>query len=52
MRHPDILTGIVTMLSLGPSNMLYVAMITWIVNVLELLHEKQKVQSQKLSTIT
>ncbi|MEH7584965.1 HMA2 domain-containing protein, partial [Priestia megaterium] len=40
MRHPDILTGIVTMLSLGPSNMLYVAMITWIVNVLELLHEK------------
>ncbi|MFJ7932184.1 HMA2 domain-containing protein [Peribacillus sp. NPDC096448] len=51
IRHPDILTGIVTLLSLGPSNMLYVAMITWIVNVLELLHEKQKFQTQLLHMI-
>ncbi|WP_210611013.1 HMA2 domain-containing protein [Priestia flexa] len=52
IRHPDILTGIVTMLSLGPSNMLYVAMITWTVNVLELLHEKQKFQSKEIYAIT
>ncbi|ANS52383.1 hypothetical protein BM86_20355 [Bacillus thuringiensis] len=39
LRHPDILTGVLSIVSLGPSNMLHVAMITWAVNVLELLHE-------------
>ncbi|MGG1218286.1 HMA2 domain-containing protein [Priestia endophytica] len=52
IRHPDILTGIITLLSLGPSNMLYVAMITWIVNVLELLHEKQKKQTRPLYAVS
>ncbi|TYR81470.1 hypothetical protein FZC66_06390 [Priestia megaterium] len=51
IRHPDVLTGILSLLSLGPSNMLYVAMITWIVNVLELLHEKRKFQPQRLYTM-
>ncbi|MGE7768320.1 HMA2 domain-containing protein [Peribacillus sp. NPDC096540] len=39
LRHPDILTGILSIVSLGPSNMLHMAMVTWAVNVLELLHE-------------
>ena len=39
LRHPDILTGILSLGSLGPANMLHGAMVTWAVNVLELLHE-------------
>ncbi|MBT2736085.1 HMA2 domain-containing protein [Bacillus sp. ISL-7] len=52
IRHPDVLTGILSLLSLGSSNMLYVAMITWIVNVLELLHETRKFQIQRFQQIT
>ena len=39
LRHPDILTGILSLGSLGPANMLHGAMVTWAVNALELLHE-------------
>ena len=39
LRHPDILTGILSLGSLGPANMLHGAMVTWAVNVLELLYE-------------
>ncbi|MDQ6600960.1 HMA2 domain-containing protein [Bacillus salipaludis] len=39
LRHPDILTGILSLGSLGTANMLQGAMVTWAVNVLELLHE-------------
>ncbi|MFJ5623340.1 HMA2 domain-containing protein [Peribacillus loiseleuriae] len=39
LRHPDILTGLLSLGSLGPANMLHGAMVTWAVNVLELLHE-------------
>lgn len=52
IRHPDVLTGILSLLSLGPSNMLYVAMITWIVNVLELLHETRNFPIQRFQQIT
>ncbi|MBT2697232.1 hypothetical protein J7E79_07385 [Bacillus sp. ISL-40] len=52
IRHPDVLTGILSLLSLGSSNMLYVAMITWIVNVLELLHETRNFQIQRFQQIT
>ena len=41
LRHPDILTGILSLGSLGPANMLHGAMVTWAVNVLELLHDMQ-----------
>jgi hypothetical protein len=44
-RHPDIITGILSLGSLGPANMLHGAMITWAVNVLELLHEMRTNQS-------
>ena len=39
LRHPDILIGILSLGSLGPVNILHGAMVTWAVNVLELLHE-------------
>jgi hypothetical protein len=39
LRHPDILIGILSLGSLGPINVLHGAMVTWAVNVLELLHE-------------
>ncbi|MCM3676651.1 hypothetical protein M3699_23095 [Peribacillus simplex] len=39
LRHPDILTGILSLGSLGPANILHGAMVTWAVNVLELFHE-------------
>ncbi|QST01064.1 hypothetical protein IMZ31_05720 [Pontibacillus sp. ALD_SL1] len=38
-RHPDVLTGIVSMLSLGVGNILHVATVTWAVNVIEILNE-------------
>jgi hypothetical protein len=38
-RHPDILTGIISLFSLGASNLLHVCMVTWAVNVLEILHD-------------
>ncbi|MBM7705064.1 HMA2 domain-containing protein [Metabacillus iocasae] len=38
-RHPDILTGIISLFSLGTSNLLHVCMVTWAVNVLEILHD-------------
>ncbi len=45
LRHPDILTGILSLGSMGPANMLHGAMVTWAVNVLELLHEMRDNQS-------
>jgi hypothetical protein len=41
LHHPDILTGILSLGSLGPANILHGAFVTWTVNVLELLHEMQ-----------
>lgn len=38
-RHPDILTGIISLFSLGAGNLLHVCMVTWAVNVLEILHD-------------
>ena len=39
LHHPDILTGIFSLGSLGPANILHGALVTWAVNVLELVHE-------------
>ncbi|MGR9047494.1 HMA2 domain-containing protein [Halobacillus faecis] len=41
-RHPDVITGIVSMLSIGAGNILQVAMVTWAVNVIELLNDASK----------
>ncbi|WP_375537119.1 hypothetical protein [Alteribacillus sp. HJP-4] len=41
-RHPDVITGILSMLSMGAGNILQVVMVTWAVNVLELLNEASK----------
>lgn len=42
LGHPDVLAGILSLGSLGPANMLHGAMVTWAVNVLELLHEMRE----------
>lgn len=42
MRHPDVLTGIFSMFSLGANNILQVAMVTWIVNLLEIFHDMRR----------
>ena len=39
LHHPDILTGIFSLGSFGPANILHGALVTWAVNVLELIHE-------------
>jgi hypothetical protein len=44
LQHPDILTGILSLGSLGPANILHGALVTWAVNVLELLHELRENQ--------
>ncbi|WP_166239652.1 HMA2 domain-containing protein [Paenibacillus turpanensis] len=40
--HPDVLTGIISMLSLGHGNLLQVAALTWGVNLLEILHDMNR----------
>jgi hypothetical protein len=37
LRHPDIITGIISMFSLGTNNILQVSAITWAVNLLEII---------------
>ncbi|MBY0123767.1 HMA2 domain-containing protein [Bacillus sp. S/N-304-OC-R1] len=44
MRHPDVITGIISMFSLGPQNILKVAMVTWAVNVLEIFNDMRRSQ--------
>jgi len=39
LSHPDVLTGIISLFSLGASNMLQVSIVTWAVNALELLND-------------
>ncbi|MCC5800838.1 HMA2 domain-containing protein [Rossellomorea vietnamensis] len=42
LRHPDVITGIVSMLSLGVGNILHVATLTWAVNIVELFNDANK----------
>lgn len=42
LRHPDVLTGMISMFSLGTNNILQVAMFTWAVNALEIFHDMRR----------
>lgn len=42
LRHPDIITGIVSMLSLGASNIIQVSFATWVVNLLEIISDMKR----------
>jgi hypothetical protein len=44
IRHPDVLTGMVSMFSLGANNILQVAIVTWAVNVLEIFTDMRRSQ--------
>jgi hypothetical protein len=46
LRHPDIITGMISMFSLGTNNILQVSAITWLVNLLEIIFD---MNSGKLS---
>ena len=39
INHPDVLTGIVSMASLGSQKILQVSLLTWIVNLIEVINE-------------
>nr|WP_246188406.1 hypothetical protein [Metabacillus lacus] len=47
INHPDVLTGIISLVSLGTGNMLYISMVTWAVNIIEIFYEVLK--SNKMS---
>ncbi|WP_236561160.1 HMA2 domain-containing protein [Pontibacillus sp. HMF3514] len=42
--HPDVITGIVSMFSLGTKNILHVSLATWAVNLLEIFHDIKRSQ--------
>jgi hypothetical protein len=42
LRHPDIITGIISMFSLGTNNILQVSAITWVVNLLEIIFDMNR----------
>lgn len=44
LRHPDVITGIASMLSLGTKNILHVTLATWAVNLLEIFHDIKRSQ--------
>ena len=42
LGHPDVLTGIISMVSLGAQNILKVSLVTWLVNLIEVLSDIMK----------
>ncbi len=42
LSHPDVITGIISMLSLGAQNILQVAAVTWIVNLIEVFNDLRR----------
>lgn len=42
LSHPDVITGIISMLSLGAQNILQVAMVTWVVNLIEVFNDMRR----------
>ncbi len=39
LNHPDVIGGIISMISLGPDHILQVALVTWIVNLVEVIND-------------
>lgn len=39
LRHPDVLTGLISIVSLGSHNILQLALATWIVNLVEVFND-------------
>lgn len=42
LGHPDVLTGIISMVSLGAQNILKISFVTWLVNLIEVLSDIMK----------
>ncbi|MDQ0257285.1 hypothetical protein J2S74_004743 [Evansella vedderi] len=45
LGHPDIITGIITMLSLGTQNILQVSFVTWAVNLFEIFYDMYRTKA-------
>ena len=39
LNHPDVITGMLSILSLGPNNILKAAALTWVVNLIEIIND-------------
>ncbi|MGN1400797.1 MAG: HMA2 domain-containing protein [Bacillus sp. (in: firmicutes)] len=48
LRHPDVITGLISMLSLGSQNILQVAMVTWAVNMIEVFNDLRRTSQQRI----
>ena len=42
LRHPDVLTGLISIVSLGSHNILQLALATWIVNLVEVFNDLRR----------
>lgn len=42
LGHPDVLTGIISMVSLGAQNILKISLVTWLVNLIEVVSDIMK----------
>ncbi len=47
LRHPDVITGLISMLSLGSHNILQVAMVTWAVNMIEVFNDLRRTSQRE-----
>ncbi|KRL01638.1 HMA2 domain-containing protein [Liquorilactobacillus capillatus] len=47
IHHPDILTAFITSFTLGPKKMTEVALTSWVINVLELINDYQKLHNHQ-----
>lgn len=47
IRHPDILTGLISSVTLGPGKMNEVAFTSWLMNLFELYHDYQELMRHK-----
>lgn len=48
LGHPDVLTGIISMVSLGAQNILKVSLVTWLVNLIEVISDIMKENNRPL----
>ena len=51
LRHPDVLTGLISIVSLGSHNILQLALATWIVNFVEVFNDIRRSSQVNLTAV-
>ena len=51
LRHPDVLTGLISIVSLGSHNILQLALATWIVNLVEVFNDIRRSSQVNLAAV-